>query len=431
MSPDIVAAVAALEFEGTCWVALGGGADSSVLLVAAVEAFGPERVAGLFVDHGLEGSAMLRTSAETLGATLGVAVRVVPGRVPDGPDLEARARQVRYAAIDPLIGPGDVCCTGHTRDDQAETVLMRLMRGAGATGLSGIPSTRGRFRRPLLEFSRARLRRTADELSLPYTDDMANNDPRFLRSRVRNDLIPMIEAGYSDAFRDNLARSAALVQQDDTVLEELAAGAPVCTLPDEATIPTALLATSAHAVRARIVRRALAGFFDPYHGGHRDIEAVLATVDDGAQRNLAGGLTCLVEHGQVVIFAKRATAVPEPRAIHVGSTFEWAGHQHVVKTGIRPAMLAVCPRRIAVRHPGDAALGIRAVAEGDRLDIEGGTTPVSELLRAAGIPPRNRTRSMLITVDGDIAGVFGVRVAPWARPIGGETAVIIEREGHS
>ncbi len=431
MSPDVVAALAALEFKGTCWVALGGGADSSVLFAAAVEAFGRERVAGLFVDHALEGSSMLRTSAETLGAMLGVPVRVVPAPVPDGSDLESRAREARYAAIDSVVGRDDVCCTGHTSDDQAETVLMRLMRGAGATGLSGIPGARGRFRRPLLGFSRARLREIADELSLPYTDDPANDDPRFLRSRLRNDLIPMIEEGYSDAFRENLARSAELVTQDDTLLEDLAAQAPVCTLADEARIPTAVLATSADAVGARIVRRALAGFFDPYHGGHRDIDAVLATADDGIQRNLAGGLTCLIEDAEVVILAKREVAVPAPIAIDVGSTFEWAGERYTVQIGERPAILAVCPRRTAVRIRANAVLGIRAVVDGDRMDIEGGTTPVSELLRVAGIPQRNRTRSMLITVDDDIAGVFGVRVAPWARPIGGETAVVIEREGHS
>ena len=120
-------------------VALGGGADSAVLLAAAVHgvryAFDDTPVRAVFVRHGLSSSTMLEAVAVELTSALGVPLRVLDAPVEDGPDLEARARRARYEAIDNDLQPDEIAMTAHTADDQAETVVMRLARGSGSAVL--------------------------------------------------------------------------------------------------------------------------------------------------------------------------------------------------------------------------------------------------------------------------------------------------------
>ena len=123
-------------------VALGGGADSAMLLYAAVNSGTGAAVRAVFVHHALASSGLLKQSATELASHIGVALTVVNAPVDDGPDLEARARIARYAAIESTTAGDEVILTGHTADDQAETVMMRLMRGSGAGGLAGIPEVR-------------------------------------------------------------------------------------------------------------------------------------------------------------------------------------------------------------------------------------------------------------------------------------------------
>ena len=143
--------------ERPCVVALGGGADSAMLLNAAVQSKTGAGIRAVFIHHALSSSDLLKQSAIDLVAHLGVALTVVNAPVDDGPDLEARARIARYAAIESITEDHEVILTGHTADDQAETVLMRLMRGSGAGGLAGIPPARGPWLRPFLEFRRREL----------------------------------------------------------------------------------------------------------------------------------------------------------------------------------------------------------------------------------------------------------------------------------
>ncbi len=429
MNTPVVEALAALDPEGRCVVALGGGADSAVLLAGAVEAFGSDRVVGVFVNHGLEGSAGLMVTVEQLCGELGVPLHVELAKVVDGSDLEARARDARYRALQSVLGPSDICCTGHTRDDVAETVLMRLLRGAGPTGLDGIPAVRGQFRRPLLGFARAWLREVATHAGLPFTDDPANTDMRFLRSRVRNELIPMLEADYGDRLRDNLVASAELVRADRESLDAIADGIPIRVTEREIGLPAAVLSTQPRAVATRLVRRGLSHIHDPYMGARSDVDAVLATLGDGTPRVLTGDIDCVRDPTEVVLVLREPVSSIDPIAVGPGESFVWDGEPFRVATTHSAALATTTPRRTAIAIDDDRIV-IRGVADGDRIDIDGGTTPVSEVLRSAGVPPRNRAIWMLITVDDRIAAVHGIRVAPWARPTPGQQAVIIEWEDH-
>jgi tRNA(Ile)-lysidine synthase len=427
MNPRFADLVRLSVGEAPCVVALGGGADSSVLLAAAVAALGHGRVRGVFVYHALEGSDDLRKAVETLADHLGVECAVVEAVLLDGPDLEARARNARYAALSGALVDHEICCTAHTHDDQAETVLMRLMRGSGATGMSGIPSVRGSFVRPFLEITRADLRAAAEVYLLPFVDDPANDDPRFLRSRIRTELIPEIEGNYASAFRDNLVRTARLSAMDDAVLIAQSAVIPTRSAPGEVAIPTAPLLTAPPALSHRAVRRALGQFHAPYHGSHEDVAAVIATATDGKPRTLTGDIACLRENAEVVLVVKQAIAPPEPVPVVVGEPFRWQSRGYTTGTSMEPSLRTTTGRRTAVRMPiADEEMAIRGLDDGDKIDIDGGSTAATEVLRAAGVPARLRPLWTVVTIDAKIAALHGVKVAPWARPIGGEPAVIIE-----
>ena len=130
----------ALEGIRSVAVCLGGGADSAVLAWAAASS--PQPVRAVFVDHGLPASVMLRDAAVALSEQVGLDLAVVAAPVAEGASLEGRARAARVGALEGSRSEGEWLATGHSLDDQAETVLARLLRGAGATGLAAMARRR-------------------------------------------------------------------------------------------------------------------------------------------------------------------------------------------------------------------------------------------------------------------------------------------------
>ncbi|MEP7047760.1 MAG: tRNA lysidine(34) synthetase TilS [Ilumatobacteraceae bacterium] len=196
----------------TC--AVSGGADSMALMVLAVAA-GCE-VTAVHVDHGMRpGSAAEAGVVESTAARFGVAFRSASVDVQLGPNLEARAREARYSVL-----PGDVM-TGHTADDQAETVLLNLMRGASSTGLAAM---RPGLRRPILAMRRSATVRFCHALGIETVTDPSNRDPIFLRNRVRHELLPLMAELAGRDLVPVLTRQARLLRDDSDLLDELAAG---------------------------------------------------------------------------------------------------------------------------------------------------------------------------------------------------------------
>jgi tRNA(Ile)-lysidine synthase len=255
--------------------AVSGGADSTALAVLAT-ANGLD-VTLVHVDHGLRpGSCAEATVVEALAALLGARFRAERVTVPDGPNLEARARAARYSVL-----ASDVL-TGHTADDQAETVLVNLLRGAALPGLAGMDPG---WRRPLLALRRAETRQLCDELGLTTVEDPSNDDPRFLRNRVRHELLPLL----ADLSRRDpvpiLARQADLLRSDGELLDVLA-------LMLDPTDALALAAAPAPLAR-RAVRRWLTGDHPPGHPPDAaTVERVLAVArGDHRGCEVGGGLS--------------------------------------------------------------------------------------------------------------------------------------------
>jgi len=253
--------------------AVSGGADSLALLALACAA-GCD-VTAVHVDHGLRpDSAAEADVVEGAAARFGARFQAVRVEVDPGPNLEARARAARYAVLPPDVA------TGHTADDVAETVLLNLLRGAGLDGLAPLlGDDPGRPRRPILRLRRVETRALCADLGLTPVEDPSNDDPVYLRNRVRHELLPLLDKLAERDVAGVLARQATLLRDDADLLDELA----------EALDPTdaRALAAAPPALARRAVRRLLRGEHPP---DAASVERVLAVArNEAVACEVAGG----------------------------------------------------------------------------------------------------------------------------------------------
>ncbi|SCG56406.1 tRNA lysidine(34) synthetase TilS [Micromonospora halophytica] len=285
-------ALTGLPGGGPVLVACSGGADS--LALAAATAFVAPRSgrrAGLVtVDHGLQaGSAGRAADVARWGVEAGLdPVEAVPVTVagrPGGP--EAAARDARYQAlVDAARRHGAAALlVGHTRDDQAETVLLALARGAGPRGLAGMPPRRELdgvpLLRPLLDVTREQTRKACAALGLTVWEDPHNADPSYARARVRADVLPVLVGALGEGVLDNLARTARLVAADTAALDDLASAALAGARVGADGLAVAVLADLPGAVRTRVLHawaRELGA--PPAALSHRHVAALDALVTD-------------------------------------------------------------------------------------------------------------------------------------------------------
>jgi tRNA(Ile)-lysidine synthase len=252
---QVVQAVAALP-EAPLLVACSGGPDSLALAAAAALVAGRRGtpVRAIVIDHQLqEESGAVAAGALRQLAGLEVPATVVSVTVsPQANGPEADAREARYAALAAAAAPEELIALGHTLDDQAETVLLGLARGSGVRSLAGMPEVRGPFVRPLLGLRRAVTHGACVEWGLAAWTDPHNGEDRFARVRVRQRVLPVLEAELGPGVAEALARSAALARADADLLDELAAAAGGD--PAAAELDCAGLAALAPALRSRVLR---------------------------------------------------------------------------------------------------------------------------------------------------------------------------------
>ena len=217
--------------------AVSGGADSVALLVLACAS--GLQVTAWHVDHGLrDNSHTEATFVRDLAAQLSAHFESRTVAVDSAANVEAHAREARYGVL-----PAGVL-TGHTADDQAETILINLLRGSGTRGLAGMQPT---MQRPLLQLRRSETQSLCDELGITYFHDPSNDDDRFQRNRIRREVLPLLESLSKRDIVPVLNRQADLLRDDDDLLNELAAALDPT---DALALAQAPIALSRRAIRA-------------------------------------------------------------------------------------------------------------------------------------------------------------------------------------
>ncbi|KQW47043.1 tRNA(Ile)-lysidine synthetase [Nocardioides sp. Root1257] len=305
-------ALADVDPGRTVVVACSGGPDSTALLAATVfEARkGAHRVVGATVDHGLQAGSDERAAAvvaqmAALGAdeTLSARVRVEGAGL--GP--EAVARRARYAVLEEVAQHVDaaVVLLGHTRDDQAETVLLGLTRGSGGRSLAGMRRSYDRFVRPLLDVDRADTVTACLVEGLETWDDPHNEDPAYTRVRVRRTVLPLLEEQLGPGVAATLARTADQLRADMDLLDDVADAAYADLRGSDGTLPATELAAQPGPVRTRVLRlAALAAGAPASELFHEHVLAMDALLTDWhGQRwiDLPGHLRCSRVDGRLRI----------------------------------------------------------------------------------------------------------------------------------
>ncbi|HVY96583.1 MAG TPA: tRNA lysidine(34) synthetase TilS [Solirubrobacterales bacterium] len=281
---------------------VSGGRDSVCLLDLAARLAGADAVTALHVNYGLRDGAEgdERLCAE-LCERLGVELAVERPVRPEGPgNLQAWARDRRYAAAARLAEPGDATVlTGHTADDQVETILYRLASSPSRRALLGMRRRDGRLARPLLGFTRAETTAYCEERGLAWRDDPSNDEAVFARSRVRNGLLPEL-ATIHPAAAANVLRTAELLRDEAEVLDTLVE-AEVRASPGSPrnTVTLARLGELHPALRRLVLQRLADGAAGrPVPGAARYAEQVAGLRRTGtAMLDLGGGVRAVVEAG--------------------------------------------------------------------------------------------------------------------------------------
>ena len=404
-------------------VAFSGGLDSAVLLHALAEVRGdlPGPLEALHVNHGLHGDAgRWAEHCRRVCAGLGVPCRVVA--VPDavgsaGESPEAAARAARYRAFAEGLEAGDAVLTAHHRDDQAETLLLHLLRGSGPRGLSAMPVRRplgvGWLVRPLLGWPRSALRAWAEARGLAWLEDPSNRDERFERNFLRWRVLPLLETRWPGAA-GVLARDALLQAEAASVLEDLARGdAQAARGPGAGTLSVRALLELSPARRVEALREWLRQRGLPPPGSaHLDhvVRDVLAARWDAEARVAWPGV-------EVWRYRDTLAALPPAPVVSAGQVWDWRPPAPLALPAGTLSATVTVGEGLAAARLADGPLQVRLRTGGERcrLPRRGHTSALKKLLQAHGVPPWVRSCLPLVYRGEELLAVADLWVCePWA-----------------
>jgi tRNA(Ile)-lysidine synthase len=404
-------------------VAFSGGLDSTVLLnalVAVRDEMGGALEA-VHVHHGLHGDAgHWAEHCVQVCAGLGVPCQVLAVNAAGAPgeSPEAAARAARYRAFEAVLGEGEALLTAHHQDDQAETLLLHLLRGSGVRGLAAMPVQRplgrGWLGRPLLGWPRSALRAWAEARGIAWIEDPSNRDERFDRNFLRHRVLPLLEARWPGVTRV-LARDAALQARASAVLDALAGeDAAAARGAEPGTLSVRALTALTPARRDEALREWLRGRGLPAPGA-----AHLADVVRDVLLGRADGSARVAWPGAEVWRyrdALRASA-PAPRAPEAPG-WPWSPPSPLAlpigTLTVEPSVGEGASANLLAAGPG-LSVRLRRGGERCRLPGRGHHHALKKLLQAHGVPPRVRAWLPLVYVGEELAAVADLWVCePWA-----------------
>jgi tRNA(Ile)-lysidine synthase len=444
---DAVASDGTLRSGEHALLLLSGGADSMALLSLTQAADQHLRLGlsfdALHVDYGLRGadSDRDREIVERACRAAGVPLHVerLHGRLA-GPDFQARARSQRYGLARALAAERgcDVIVTAHNRDDQAETVLYRLVKYASPRGLAGMRTRDGDLARPLLPAGAAELREYCRAAAIEYGDDASNAEPVYARNILRLEVLPRLEQ-LNPRVVETLAAAAEQAAAEADVLATAAAEArrrvELRADPGElAAVDLAALAAEPAAVRAlvlhELLRRAMGGDVLVERRLVRALERLAARADDAGRVSLGRGLEAVRGRGALRIRAAGEAHLCRPADLEgealataggAGLTAAFCGgvwrvrllpgavfDRETAPAGAAFIGLDAAPGRVTLRHP-------RRAERFEPLGL-GHETTVARHLAAARVPAELRPRTVVLDVDGSVAWLGGPAPPRVAQP---------------
>ena len=413
-------------------VLLSGGADSVCLLDCAIRL--GASVHALHVNYGLRpGSDADEQFCRLLCSRMDAPITTEKVTLGEG-NLQAQARQARYEIAERLANE-HACdfAAAHTASDQAETVLYRLAVSPGSRALLGMAPRRGRLVRPLLEASREDTREYCRDRGLTWRDDPTNEDPRFARSRLRHEVLPVLRA-LSPAAERTIAETSFLLRDERLVVERAADGVIA-----QLGIPTPLEALRLEPIglaRTVLVRLAERAAGDATVALSRaDCEAILGLADEGTQMlDLGGGLRAIAEYGALRFQVGEVVpeGPPPPITLEIPGEAEFGGwevHARMERVAQAAGGGFLPARGDALLSPQslEPPLTIRAWRHGDRMQPAGldGTKTLQDVFTDNKVPREEREQIPVIECGGEIVWVAGLAIGEGFRAAPYESEVVV------
>ena len=378
--------------------AVSGGADSIALLFAFYlkkEELGITLEAAHF-NHRLRGAesdgdeAFVREFCDRFDIPLHVGSgQVVPGKK----GLEAAAREARYAFFATL---GAKIATAHTADDNAETVLMHLVRGTGLKGLGGIAPRSGRLLRPMLNVTRREVLEFLSEYHISYRTDSSNDTDDFLRNRLRHHVMPLLKA-ENPRLAEKISAMAQRLRQDEAALAQAARYA---VLPE-----VSVLRQLSPAIRSRMLEGFLreCGVCEPEAEHIALAEKLVFSKKPSARGQFPGGVTVTRNYDRLMLLPKeiplKTVRLPESGSIELAEL-------GLIVT-CSPAKTLEHSETVFTVHP-QGEIVLRHRQSGDAIRLSGGTKLLKKLLADRKIPAHQRLRIPVLADDAGILGVYGI-----------------------
>jgi tRNA(Ile)-lysidine synthase len=427
--------------RGSWVVAVSGGSDSVGLLrvLHSVAARTGLSLSVAHLDHGARGEAS-RADAEfvaELARSLGLPFYLGQWRPTRAKHFEADARSARYTWLTEVAQAckASIVAVGHTRDDQAETILHRIVRGTGPSGLAGIPATRRLASdppiilvRPLLTVSRDEIRDYLAELGQPYREDRSNTDLAQTRARIRHDLLPKLASEYNPRVAEALVRLGSLTASFQIAIEadlhKLVRASVITKTPDTIMLKLAYLSSIPSFLRAEVLRRVWRSVGWPEAGMSAKRWRRMATLVGKKEFDDVeiGERVIISTEGFVVVLRRSpppatssssAAGTEEPIVLEIpGSVLvPWANCRIEARTDVLPD---VPDTELIDFDQVHFPLHVRPPAPGDRFDplgMAGSTTPLADFFRGRHVPRDQRARTPLICDQLGIIWVAGHRIA--------------------
>ncbi len=394
------------------WVAYSGGLDSQVLLhvLAALRPRIEAELRAVHINHGLQPEAdewAARCEAYCREQRIPISVVRVKAAAAKGESPEAAAREARYRALSQQMETGDILFTAQHQDDQAETVLLQLLRGSGPSGLAAMPACSafppGYLARPLLQFSRLQLADYAGRQGLSWVEDASNSDTSFDRNFLRQEVIPLLRTRWP-ALGRTLSRSARHCGDAQQLIDTLAQEALAGLLDTEGNLKLSGLAALPPAEGRAVLRTWIRnrGFPLPDTGRlDRILQEMAAAREDRNPLVHWPGAELRRFRGRLYLGSPRPDLDP-------ATVLEWDGGMPLEL----PAGLGrLCPEQgpdgisPALWKGGRIQVRFRTGGERCRPRARGKTRDLKKLLQEFDIPPWERERIPLVLIDGRLAAV--------------------------